>query len=342
MFRNSACRSPSWKPVRDAMQSPAADSVPGSPVRRRTGRRLSAFATLLASFTFAAAGQCGITESGDTLSEAEADVIRGMSGLSLSNEYARTRGEVNLFQAIDLFKGNTLIAGVRFEHNSLYCGEWVPQAGISWNPVKDTYLKLSASKGFRTPNMRELYMFPPANKDLKPERAWSYDFAVDHHFLDGRLNTELSLFYTKGDNIIAIVPLAGKPKNQNVGSFENMGVEASSDFRLPANLSIHANYSYLDMKPPVTGAPRHKLYCGLNYNPGRFSFQLGGMWIDHLRLDLKGDATESYVLVNARASYRLFDWMKRVVRGGRICLRRSTVRCWATRCRAQPSWGASA
>ena len=192
----------------------------------------------------------------------------------------------------------------------------VPQAGISWNPVKDTYLKLSASKGFRTPNMRELYMFPPTNKDLKPERAWSYDFAVDHHFLDGRLNTELSLFYTKGANIIAIVPLAGKPKNQNVGSFENMGVEASSDFRLPANLSIHANYSYLDMKPPVTGAPRHKLYCGLNYNPGRFSFQLGGMWIDHLRLDLKGDATESYVLVNARASYRLFDWMKRVVRGG--------------------------
>ena len=76
-----------------------------------------------------------------------------------------------------------------------------------------------------------------------------------------------------------------------------------------------ADYSYLDMKTPVTGAPRHKLYAGANYHPGRFSFRLGGMWVDHLRVDLKGDTTEAYVLVNARASYRVFDWMEILLRG---------------------------
>ena len=334
--------------------------------------------------------------------DATADVIRGMGGLSLANEYARTQGEVNLFyawgnhiindgykaggkpqeflfhgtdymggatvfQAFNLFKGNTLTAGfdaklyggnayrnpttevyadhihlqefagyvfeqqqlgefmfnagIRYEHNSLYGGEWVPQAGVSWNPARDTYLKLSASKGFRTPNMRELYMFPPANKDLQPERAWSYDFTVGHHFLDGRLNTELSLFYSQGDNLIVVAPLDGKPKNQNVGSFTNMGVEASADWRVLDNLSFNANYSYLDMKTPVTGAPRHKLYAGANYHPGRFSFRLGGMWVDHLRVDLKGDTTEAYVLVNARASYRVFDWMEILLRGENLLAR---------------------
>ena len=116
------------------------------------------------------------------------------------------------------------------EHHSLYGVEWIPQAGISWLAGPNTALKLSASKGFRTPNLRELYMYAVANEDLKPERAWSYDFTWTQHLLDGRINTELSLFYTKGSNIIEVNVVDGKRANRNVGAFENSGVELGSTF----------------------------------------------------------------------------------------------------------------
>ncbi|MGI5847491.1 MAG: TonB-dependent receptor [Candidatus Cryptobacteroides sp.] len=328
--------------------------------------------------------------------EAISDVIRGMGGLSLANQYARTRGEVNLyytwgnhiindgykvggspqeylfhgtdymggatvFQAFNPFKGNTLTAGfdaklyggnayrnptteiyadhihlrefagyalsqqqlgkfifnagVRYDHNSVYGGEWVPQFGISFSRSPKTILKLSASKGFRSPNMRELYMYRVANEELKPERVWSCDFTIVNHFLDGRLNTELNYNYSKGDNLIAVVVVDGNPQNHNVGKFENMGVEASVDFRALENLSFNANYGYLNMSTPITGAPRHKFYIGADYRPGKFSFRLGGMWIDHLWLDLQNDITEAYVLVNARVSYHVLDRLDFILRG---------------------------
>lgn len=206
-------------------------------------------------------------------------------------------------------------AGLRYDHNSVYGGEWVPQFGISFRRSPETILKFSASKGFRSPNMRELYMYRVANEALQPERVWSLDFTIVHHFFDCRLNTELSHNYSKGDNLIAVVVVDGKPQNHNVGKFENMGVEASIDFQALDNLSFHLNHSYLYMSAPITGAPRNKLYAGVDYRPGKFSFQVGGMWVEHLWLDLQEDITEDYVLVNARASYHVLDWLDLILRG---------------------------
>ena len=173
----------------------------------------------------------------------------------------------------------TLDAGIRLEHHSLYGVEWIPQAGISVLPWKGASLKLSASKGFRTPNLRELYMYAVANAELKPERAWSYDFTYAQHFLEGRLNTELSLFWTKGSNIIEVTVVDGKRANRNVGAFENKGVEFSADFRATDELKFNANYSYLHMGTVYTGAPVHKVYVSGTWTPGRFSANIGLMGI---------------------------------------------------------------
>lgn len=42
----------------------------------------------------------------------------------------------------------TLNAGVRYEHNSTYGSEWVPQAGFTWRPFGEILLKLLFRKGF--------------------------------------------------------------------------------------------------------------------------------------------------------------------------------------------------
>jgi len=210
----------------------------------------------------------------------------------------------------------TLDAGVRFEHHSLYGPVVVPQAGLSWLAGENTALKFSASKGFRTPNLRELYMYAVANEALQPEEAWSYDLTLSQHALDGRLNAELSVFYTKGSNLIQVTVVDGKRANRNAGAFENKGVELSADFQANRQLKFNANYSYLQMGTLLTGAPVHKAYLSGTWTPGRFSANLGVMAIKDLYLAV-GDApvTSDYVDLKCRLAYQLTDALSLFVRG---------------------------
>ena len=231
-------------------------------------------------------------------------------------DHKKLHEEAGYLLAQQLIGPLTLEGGIRMEHHSLYGTEWIPQAGVSVLPWTGASLKLSASKGFRTPNLRELYMYAVANEDLKPERAWSYDFTYAQHLLDGRLNTELSLFYTKGSNIIEVNVVDGKRANRNVGAFENKGVEFSADFRAADRLRFNANYSYLHMGTIYTGAPVHKAYVSGTWTPGRFSANIGLMGIKDLYLSTGEDAVKSsYVDLKCRLAYRVLDWLTVFVRG---------------------------
>ncbi|MCR5842123.1 MAG: TonB-dependent receptor [Bacteroidales bacterium] len=217
----------------------------------------------------------------------------------------------------------TFDAGIRMEHHSLYGVEWIPQAGVSVLAWPGASLKFSASKGFRTPNLRELYMYAVANSELKPERAWSYDFTISQHALDGRLNAELSLFYTKGSNIIEVTVVDGKRANRNVGAFANKGVEFSADFQATPTLKFNANYSYLHMDTIYTGAPVHKAYFSGTWTPGRFSANLGLMGIKDLYLSTGENAVKSsYVDLKARLAFQATDWLSVFVRGENLLNRK--------------------
>ena len=61
----------------------------------------------------------------------------------------------------------TFNAGLRADHHSRIGLEWVPQAGLAFHLPHAIELKASASKGFRYPILREMYMFPPQNPDLQ-------------------------------------------------------------------------------------------------------------------------------------------------------------------------------
>ena len=63
----------------------------------------------------------------------------------------------------------TFNAGLRVDHHSRVGTEWIPQAGLAFHLPHAIELKASASKGFRYPILREMYMFPPQNPDLQPE-----------------------------------------------------------------------------------------------------------------------------------------------------------------------------
>ena len=203
----------------------------------------------------------------------------------------------------DFFNKLGVNAGVRYEHNSSFGGAWVPQAGLTYRPFEGNVWKASLSKGFRSPNIRELYMFKPKNPDLKPENMMNYEISVGQSFLDGRLSAEVTAFYIDGKDMIRTAMIDGNPLNVNTGEFTNKGIEAEVKYQILQNLSFTTNYSFLDQSDPIAGAPKHKFYAGATYLPGRFSFHLAVQSIFDLYTDEACTKQEDYTVLNARATY---------------------------------------
>lgn len=178
-------------------------------------------------------------------------------------------GYVDLRQ--DIGSWLTFNAGFRADHHSRVGTEWVPQAGAAFHLSHTIELKVSASKGFRYPILREMYMFPPQNPDLQPESMWNYELAFSQRLMDGRLTYGINLFYIDGKNLIMTLPNPNGSGmlNQNSGEIKNTGVEAQADFRINRWWSVEGNYSYLHMKNPIIAAPEHKLHTGVYFSHGR-------------------------------------------------------------------------
>ena len=210
----------------------------------------------------------------------------------------------------------TLDAGVRIDYHSHIGVEWVPQAGLSLHLPHSMELKASVSKGFRYPTIREMYMFPPRNPDLRPERMWTYELSLSQKLLDGRLSYGVNVFYIDGDNFIMTQMVDGKPHNVNAGALRNAGVEAQAAWRIARDWSVDANYSFLHMENPVVAAPEHKLYVGGLFTHGRWHVSTGVQYVAGLYTQV-GDSPvqEDFVLWNIRASFRILDWMSVWVRG---------------------------
>lgn len=201
-----------------------------------------------------------------------------------------------------------LNAGVRLENNSAFGLQWIPQAGATYNPFKGNSIKASFSKGFRSPNIRELYMFAPANPNLKPENMLNYEVSLGQSFMGGRIFAEVTGFLINAENMISVSTATGKPLNINTGKFTNRGIEAEVTVRAVRDFTFHANYSYLYLGKPIIAAPKNQLFVSATYKPGRFSLNVNLQNIGDL-YTLVDDKTipnqkESYTLLNAKAAYK--------------------------------------
>lgn len=227
----------------------------------------------------------------------------------------------------DISRWLTLNAGLRVDHHSRVGTEWIPQAGVAFHLPKDMELKASATKGFRYPILREMYMFPPQNPDLKPESMWNYEIAFSQRLFGGRLHYGLNLFYIDGKNLIMTLPNPnGGMLNQNSGAIDNAGVELQAAYRINRCWSVDANYSYLHMKSPVIAAPEHKLYAGANFTKGRWNVSSGIQYIAGL-YTVVGDnsQTEDFMLWNVRGSFRATEWLSVWARGENLLAQRYEI-----------------
>ena len=239
-------------------------------------------------------------ETGDVL-----DTPNKQSGRSYRNEIA---GYVDFRQ--DLLSWLTVDAGIRLDHHSVTGTEWIPQAGLVIRPVSTGELKAMASKGFRNPTMREMYLYPPSNEELEPERIWNYELSWRHRI--DAFSYGLNIFYIKGDNMIQTI----QRKNVNTGEIENYGAEIEATWRVNNNLSLTTNHSLLHMEHKIVAAPEYKGFIGASYHKNRWTAIAGLQFISNLYTEVGDQETkENFCLLNASVSYALTKACSLWVRG---------------------------
>ncbi len=194
----------------------------------------------------------------------------------------------------------SLNAGVRLEHSSQFGNQWIPQSGFVLRPMPSNRLKFSYAKGFRSPNIRELYMYPPRNPDLKPEMMDNYEVELRQWLLGQKLNIGLSLYYINGKDMIQTIRVDGRPRNVNTGSFINKGFELDANYDINRQWSVTANYAYLHTDTRIVGAPKNKVFGEVVFTPGQWQFSLDCIGIWGLNTE---ESKENYALLNARAAY---------------------------------------
>ncbi|GHT53177.1 ligand-gated channel [Bacteroidia bacterium] len=243
------------------------------------------------------------------------DSINGNKGEIIDKTVNEIAGYAVVQQTF--FDKLTVNAGIRLENNEGYGNEWVPQAGIAYQLSGQTAFKASASKGFRSPNLRELYMYAPANPALKPENLNNYDFSYVQSLWDNKLQLELTAYYASGENLITTTMVDGKPLNVNTDKFTNKGVDFAVAYQILPNLKASGNYSFLDSDIKITAAPKHKAFLGVHWAINKFTIAPNFQYVDGLYLGTVDDedVIDNYALVNCKVSYKATDWLNLFISG---------------------------
>ncbi len=205
-----------------------------------------------------------------------------------------------------LFRSLTLNAGLRVQNHETYGTEWIPAGGFAWKPGPNTTLKGSVAKGFRSPTIRELFVWNH-NINLIPEKIINYETGIYQTFGQNRFRLELTGFVVNGKDLIITVPMQGL---QNAGEVANRGIEFSGTANINKNLTLSTTYSYTHMEKTVYATPKHNLFASIDYNLNRLHAMISVQHIDKLDTDpaVNSEKMETYTLLNSKVSYRLFKW----------------------------------
>ncbi len=200
------------------------------------------------------------------------NAVNNIADLNFGKHYVDESGVYALVEQL-LFNRVMLNAGARVEHSGVYGYEFVPQAGVAWTATSSTTLKASVSKGFRSPTIRELYLFPAPNPNLQPERLWNYEIGLLQS-LTHQVHIELTGFIADGSNLILTEGIYPNLQLFNSGSFTHRGVEFAGHYTPSNGIRVDANYSCIDPGSQTYSTPRQKLFAGISYTHKRVGANL--------------------------------------------------------------------
>ena len=232
----------------------------------------------------------------------------------------------------------TVDAGLRVDHHSVAGLEMIPQFGVAYRPVESGTAKAMASKGFRNPTMKDMYLYPPSNENLEAERLWNYELSWRQrlkfgkytetdsvYYHEERVSIEeektlhgitygVNLFYMKADNMIQTVA----KKNVNTGELENWGAEAELSWTIKEHWGISTNHSWLHQENKLVSVPTYKGYLGVDWYSKNHKWmasvglqQLAGLYT----AVGKDEQKENVTLLNATVKYNLNKYISLWAKG---------------------------
>lgn len=204
----------------------------------------------------------------------------------------------------------TLNGGMRLNHGSMYGDVLIPQAGLAYRIDDATTVKGSAGRGFRSPTIREMFLFPAPNPLLEPESMWNYEMGVLRSF--GPLSSvEVTAFLSEGTNMIRTEGRFPNLRLSNSGRFVHRGFELSGSFTLPLSMELEMTYSYLDPGAQTMASPRHKVFGELRYGYRAWTANLGVQSIAGLYgADNATKAMADYTVLSARITYAVVEGLE--------------------------------
>ena len=238
---------------------------------------------------------------------------------------------VGVFLQDQITVNNSLFAtgGLRYDHHSQFGWAFtykVAPAFVFWQ--SGTKLKATIGTGFKAPSL--VYLYDPGfgNIDLKPEESFGWDMGVEQFLWSSGISVGVNYFSNEFTNLIG---LDADFKSINIDKAKTSGVEIFTTIKAVQNLSIKANYTFLDSKDlsdnsPDNGLPllrRPKNKAGLNVD---YSFiQRANLNLEIIYVGKKEDKDfssfpaeriiiDDYTLVNLAAHYDLFKFLKIFVR----------------------------
>lgn len=160
-------------------------------------------------------------------------------------------------------------AGFRVENHTLFGSVNVPKIGLVSHLTEATSFRISVSKGFRSPSIRELYFFVSHNEELKPDEYWNYEIGINQH-IGRRLNIEMAVFQIEGKNLITLVRGTSGYQLTNSYAIKNRGYEFMFNWFPVNRLEMNASWAYVDMENVIPNAPKKKLAAYASYQFSRF------------------------------------------------------------------------
>ncbi len=198
--------------------------------------------------------------------------------------------------------------GVRLANHSVYGTQLIPQITFQYDLFNTTILSLSASKGFRSPTIGELFLFG-ANTNLKPEEMWSYEFGIKQKLMSEQMEIGLNGFIIEGSDLIVMTGSFPNNKNQNISTLKNKGFELQARYLISSNFSVNGNYSFTNMETQVVGAPEGQAFFECNYSISSILLNVNIKNISNLLTAVSTPSTkekkQNYTLINGAIWYKI-------------------------------------
>lgn len=155
----------------------------------------------------------------------------------------------------DLNNNITVQPAVRASYNTKYNAPVTPSINLKYQ-LNKTSLRLSYSRGFRAPSLKELYLYfydsnhqIEGNDQLKAENSHNYNIAVTHKNKGAKSPMEFRLtgFYNHINDKITLVQAdvdnSLHYRNENIGEFESVGGTFSFQFKPKTFIDFNAGIS---------------------------------------------------------------------------------------------------